>query len=319
MPMPLALPARELGRVGVGVDAVEPDGSRAARGRARRARLAADAVRCRSGSATTSPHREARVERLVGILEDHPERRAHRPERPALSGRTACRWKRSAPSFGRSRPDDQPGGRRLAASRLAHDADASGRRRASSDTPSTAVTLPVPLRHAVELDDRRRSPGASEQVARGDVCPGPTSVVSGTASAHGSWTCAQRGWNGQPGGITPAGGAPAMVANGAFGGGLGSAADRLEQRARVGVRRAREHLVRRPLLDDPAAVHDGHAVGDLGDDAHVVGDPQERDAVLGLQRRAPAPGSRPAPSRRAPSSARRRSGAAGAAPAPSRS
>ena len=104
-------------------------------------------------------------------------------------------------------------------------------------------------------------------------------------SGHGSWTCAHRGWNGQPGGMKPDGGAPAIVANGDLGG--ASAPPRTVSRSAcgVGVRRVREHLVRRPLLDDPAAVHHADGVGDLGDHAHVVGDPQDRDAVLGLERR----------------------------------
>ena len=64
---------------------------------------------------------------------------------------------------------------------------------------------------------------------------------------------------------------------------LRGAAHRRDQRARVGVRRALEERVGRPLLDDPPAVHDGDAVCDLGDHAHVVRDPEERDAVLRLQ------------------------------------
>ena len=37
------------------------------------------------------------------------------------------------------------------------------------------------------------------------------------------------------------------------------------------------------LLHHAAAVHDGDVVGDLGDHAHVVGDEQHREAVLGLE------------------------------------
>ena len=48
--------------------------------------------------------------------------------------------------------------------------------------------------------------------------------------------------------------------------------DRAEQAPRVGVLRVVEELVERALLDDPAGVHDDDAVGDVGDDAEVVGD-----------------------------------------------
>ena len=44
-----------------------------------------------------------------------------------------------------------------------------------------------------------------------------------------------------------------------------------------------EDLAHRTLLDDGAAVHDGDAVGHLGDDAEIVGDEQQRQAVLGPQ------------------------------------
>ena len=39
----------------------------------------------------------------------------------------------------------------------------------------------------------------------------------------------------------------------------------------------------RPLLDDPAEVHDEHAVAELGDDAEVVRDQDQRQPVLGPQ------------------------------------
>ena len=44
----------------------------------------------------------------------------------------------------------------------------------------------------------------------------------------------------------------------------------------------REDLLDRPGLDDAAAIHDGDAVGDLGDDAEIVGDQDHRRAGLGL-------------------------------------
>ena len=44
-----------------------------------------------------------------------------------------------------------------------------------------------------------------------------------------------------------------------------------------------EDALDRALLHDLAAVHDQHLVGDLGDDAHVVGDEHHRHAVADLQ------------------------------------
>ena len=48
--------------------------------------------------------------------------------------------------------------------------------------------------------------------------------------------------------------------------------DRAEQALRVRVPRVREQLVGRRGLDDPAEVHDRHAVADVPDDGHVVRD-----------------------------------------------
>src|SRR5579883_1121750 len=57
-----------------------------------------------------------------------------------------------------------------------------------------------------------------------------------------------------------------------------------EERRGVGVLRRREELRRAPLLDDLPRIHDGDALRRLGDDAHIVGDENERHAALALQR-----------------------------------
>ena len=46
-----------------------------------------------------------------------------------------------------------------------------------------------------------------------------------------------------------------------------------------------EDLVERPALDDPPGVHDQHPVGDLGDDAEVVGDQDRRQAAFAVEAR----------------------------------
>ena len=53
---------------------------------------------------------------------------------------------------------------------------------------------------------------------------------------------------------------------------------RAEQADRVRMLRLREQLVHRRLLGLPAGVHDKHAVGDIGDDAEVVRDQDDRGA-----------------------------------------
>ena len=55
-----------------------------------------------------------------------------------------------------------------------------------------------------------------------------------------------------------------------------------EQPLRVGMARALEHLGNRTLLDDLALRHDADPVGDLADDAEVVGDEQHRHAEARL-------------------------------------
>src|SRR5690606_36957993 len=59
--------------------------------------------------------------------------------------------------------------------------------------------------------------------------------------------------------------------------------DRGEQTARVGMQGAREERLARRLLDDAARVQHGDAIGELVDDAEVVGDEQDRRAPLALE------------------------------------
>ncbi len=57
----------------------------------------------------------------------------------------------------------------------------------------------------------------------------------------------------------------------------------VEQLARVGIDRRVEDLVEIAALDDQAVVHDQHPVGDLGDDAEVVGDQDRRQAAFAVE------------------------------------
>ena len=56
------------------------------------------------------------------------------------------------------------------------------------------------------------------------------------------------------------------------------ARDELRRPTRVGVLRLGEELADTALLDHPAGIHDDDLVGDLGDDAEIVGDEQDRHA-----------------------------------------
>ena len=55
---------------------------------------------------------------------------------------------------------------------------------------------------------------------------------------------------------------------------------RLQQTSRIGVPGHREQRIHRPALHDPAAVEDEHLVATARDDAHVVGDEDDRGARI---------------------------------------
>ena len=74
-----------------------------------------------------------------------------------------------------------------------------------------------------------------------------------------------------------------------------------------------------PCSTNPPRVHDDHAVGDVGDDAEVVGDEDDPGAGLLAQGLASHRGSGPGSSRPVRSSARRRAAASASTTAPSRS
>ena len=188
-PDPLALPARELGRVGGRRRCRPSRRSRAARGCARRARPRATPWMS-SGSATTSPTVNRPSIDSYGSWKIIPIAlravRSARAERPY-----GVPLKRSAPSLGRSRPTIS-----RAVVDLPHpDSPTTPSVRPACELERHGVDgghAPEPLRHPVELDDRgaHRAPPRRWHAA---WWPGPTSTVTGTMSGHGSWTCAQRG------------------------------------------------------------------------------------------------------------------------------
>ena len=158
-------------------------------------------------------------------------------------------------------------------------------------------------RHRAPLDRHRMRGAAGAATAsrppprngRPALCASPTGRKRGIlrrAARRGRGRSAQRGWNGQPGGRSRR---RRRLAGDRIEPRVGGVDPRhaLQQRHRVGMARMPEDLLDRPGLDDAAAIHDGDAMGDFGDDAEIVGDQDHRRAGLGLaprqHRQAPAP------------------------------
>ena len=115
-------------------------------------------------------------------------------------------------------------------------------------------------------------------------CPGsPPRCSSAGTSVHRSKANRQRGRKWQPcGGEISEGGWPSICASRSTRGPV-DPRDRAEQSPRVGVLGLVEDLLEGADLDHPPAVHDEHPVGDLGDDAEVVGDQDRRDVLLAVE------------------------------------
>jgi hypothetical protein len=59
-----------------------------------------------------------------------------------------------------------------------------------------------------------------------------------------------------------------------------AAARHIEQRARIGMARVRQEIPLAGALDDAAGIHDHDAIGDFGNDPHVMGDEHDRRAMI---------------------------------------
>jgi hypothetical protein len=126
---------------------------------------------------------------------------------------------------------------------------------------------------------------------------------------HSGTATEQRGWNGQPvGSAEGSGGSPAKPCGFMPRGGVADRGERRRERPRVRVLRlARTRPCCRAVLHDAAGVHHRQALAGVGEHRQVVGDEQQRQAVLALQLLQQRPAPAPAPSRRARWWARRRS------------
>ena len=205
------------------------------------------------------------------------------PDSPTIAERLALVERRTR----RRRPRAR--GRPCALNERARSAPGSGPRRCSTSSSGASAAVDA-LTTSPSLDgrarSRRRRPraaracrSASASSGRGGPGSSGTRASSGGTSVHCSNACGQRGRKWQPcGGVSSDGGEPgdrrqplrAVAVD---------ARDRAEQPPRVGVLRVVEELVERALLDDAAGVHDDDAVGDVGDDAEVVGDEDDPGAA----------------------------------------
>ena len=157
-------------------------------------------------------------------------------------------------------------------------ATSSGRRVAARSTRLTRSALGVaslgaPPRFSRSADGRRPDGRAR-----------PWRSSSGVSLRQRSNRCAQRGAKLQPAGrSTSDGGRPGIAASRC---GRGPVEPRDRARAAptcTGAGASQKTSRFGALLDDPPGVHHHHAVGDLGDDADVVRDQDDRRAELGLE------------------------------------
>ena len=238
----LALSARELVRVAVVVLRVQA--ARAPSARARGARVSPSVLWIENGCPMIWPTRLARVQRRVRILEDHLHLA---PQRPHLA-RLRCVMSRAVEADragGRlEQLEHQPRGRRLAAARLADDAERLAAVDAERDVLDGVHDAAAAREHAqadgevlrqvLDLDERVAAGGArcaptpqadaasrsaqSPRLSLGvEVAGVGVAALDRLRAAAGSCRtaskrCGQRGWNGQPGGrLMTDGGEPSIA------------------------------------------------------------------------------------------------------------
>ena len=208
----------------------------------------------RSGSATIVAHALARVQRLVGVLEDHLDAPAQRRAALALPPQLASPSSAIAPPAAGHQPEQRARQRRLAAARLPHDARgsrraatrATRRRRARSPAPKWTARSRASIsgRSPGLLRDQPRAAGQRSQGAKWQAadCAGRDLAQRRRPPGSASAAYGQRGRNAQPVGRVGRVGRPAGDRRGQ----LARAADhrqRVEQALRVRVLRRVEHRV----------------------------------------------------------------------------
>ncbi len=269
---------------------IEADGRRAVSPMRKRASGAAckDAVDV-AGFATESPMVRLGVERGVRVLEHHPDAETHGGARPGplAAIRSSVPRKATRPGFGPGQAHDGAADRGLAASGLADDAqnlafaqrevDTVDRLHAHALAAATNVRTRCAAPSTVRIGRTSRSVSVGDRVqAQSAAWLAPSSMRAADVTiAQSGRASGQRGAKVQPVADTarprcPAGdGAQARRADAADG-------HAAHEAARVGMSGCSEQGPRVGRLDDPARIHHGDAVGELGDDAHVVRDEQHR-------------------------------------------
>ena len=223
-------------------------------------------------------HPHARIQRRVGILKDRLDRAPITA--PSLGiqpvhvlpveANRACRRTLE--------PEDQLGGRRLAAAGFADEAERGASFQRERDRIHRAHERRGPSERAAAYREVLGEIRGLEQRARGVqalacsqhrvLWPSATRISIGDSVRQRSITCAHRGANAQPGGsVARSGGCPSIVLRRAA---LAPRRHRSEQRARVGMLGRGEDLAHGADLHDPAGVHHRDAIAHARDDAEVV-------------------------------------------------
>ena len=113
--------------------------------------------------------------------------------------------------------------------------------------------------------------GTLSQCQQATLWPPPMSSRGGSSTTHLLGCEGAPGMEAAPGWWIEQVGRLALQ-RGEFPPGSGDGRSGAEQKVRVGVARALEHLEGGPVLDELAGIHDADRVGDLGDDGDVVRD-----------------------------------------------
>ena len=255
----------------------------------------------------SAPTVAPRVERGERILEHHAGPRG--AASAAAGGRSAVTSmpsKTTVPRGGLDQPQQGVAQRRLARTRDSPTSPRVSPRRMSRSTPSTARSTPaaagpsrrphrevhLQVRGAPTRTSLTRRPPRTTSPRGAAARPGAAGAdhgqrrLLGLAARVGPHRAArpERAPGGQARSARVARPAPSRARGRRRRRGRGEVGQRAQQAPRVGVRRvARGRRRTGAVLHAPAAVHDQHPVGDPGDHAEVVGDPDDAGAALGLQ------------------------------------
>ena len=250
--------------------------------------------------------RHARVERAVGVLEDDLHLAAQAPHALARECQDIAPLEPDRPAVGIDEAQHQPAGRGFPAPALAHERERLAGREGEVDAvdrldraagPSEKTLLePEVLDQPLDLEERRQR---RREVLEPCLASPSSAVPEGGLETGGEMARAERAQRGLDRAAlrihegaarmegaarrqgrevrhrTLDGGEPRLV--------VAELRQGAEEPDRIGMLRLVEEGRDRGLLDDSPCVHDGDLVGDLGDDAQVVADHDDRRAELGME------------------------------------